>query len=438
MALLQLNLNKKSRGPARWPKTAPTLRPCLLATTPLLLVLGLFWATTAVRGTEADHRWDYPDPLVSTTPTNFHPADRRDLRPTRSDEDYNQLADTLRAAYANPPEDWPEPNVEPGIDPEPMGLPRPAEFPEDNPHTDAKAELGKLLFFDGRLSGSGQMSCASCHIADLGWADGRARSLGHGARQLQRNTPSLLNTGFQPHYFWDGREESIESLIKSVLTNDTEMRTTPEEATERIAAVKGYADHFEAAFGDAKVTFDRIARAIATHVRTITSEASSDFDRFIKGDHDRLSDAAIRGLHLFRTDARCLNCHHGPELTDQQFHNLGLHYFGRKYEDLGRYYVTKQPEDVGRFKTPSLRNVSRTAPYMHVGFFNLEGLINVYNAGGARPRPREAFKDDPLWPTTSDLLVPLHLNQRDRADLEAFLESLTERRRRDMLPDLPQ
>ena len=382
--------------------------------------------------------WSYGDPAESTSPTNFRPRDRHDLRPTRTDEAYDQIAATLRQAYAQPRDQWPAAHIAEGGTFAELGPVTPAQYPEDNPHSEAKAQLGQMLFFDGRVSGSGQISCNSCHVAELGWADGRARSLGHGALQLQRNTPSLLNSGFADELFADGRSDSLEQLTVEVIHNRQEMRGSGEDLEKTLGQIEGYGPLFAAAFGDPQITIERVARAIATHVRGLVSEPSADLDRFLAGDADRLSDAAIRGLHLFRTEARCINCHNGPRLTDQKYHNLGLTYFGRKHEDRGRYLVTQDPEDVGKFKTPGLRNVARTAPYTHTGFFDLPGLINLYNAGGARPRPREHVKDDPLLPTTSELLVPLHLNEQDKADLLAFLEALTERRRRDLIPDLPK
>jgi len=382
--------------------------------------------------------WVYGDPLDSTTPVNFHPRDRHDVRPTRTDEEYARVAGVLRAAYSKPPDQWPKAHIKDGVTYVELGPVQPASYPEDNPYSDAKAKLGELLFFDARLSGSGQMACASCHAAELGWADGRARSLGHGGLQLERNAQSLLNASRQAHLFWDGRVDSLEDQAMAVFLEDTEMRTTPAEMETKLRAIPGYAPLFKQAFGDGEITIGRVVQAIATHVRSIVSEPSSRFDRFLAGNHGQLNDSAIRGLHLFRTDANCLNCHSGPILSDGRFHNLGLTYFGRKYEDLGRYNVTKDPADVGRFRTPSLRNVARTAPYTHVGFFDLPGLINLYNAGGSNPRQREEFVGNPLWPTTDPLLEPLYLNEQDKADLTAFLESLTERRRRDLVPDLPR
>jgi cytochrome c peroxidase len=189
-------------------------------------------------------------------------------------------------------------------------------------------------------------------------------------------------------------------------------------------------------FGDEAVTIERIARAIATFERTIVSRPSA-FDKFLKGEREALSDSAVRGLHLFRTDARCANCHMGPLLTDEKFHDLGLSYYGRKLQDLGRYEVTKDAKDVGKFRTPSLRNVTRHGPYMHNGLFDLDGVLRMYNAGMATLRRKEHQKDDPLFPTKSPLLKPLALNKRDLADLRAFLGALEEVRLRVRQPDLP-
>ena len=379
------------------------------------------------------------DPLVTTDPIGFEPQTRQDERPLLSGAQYRELAELLRAVYAGSADQWPKPHVDEGVEFVELGL-MPAEtpYPEDNPPDDAKAELGKLLFFDGRLSGPGQMSCASCHVAELGWGDGRARSLGHGAHQLTRNTPSMLNSAFMPKLFWDGRADSLEDLVVAVLTNIKEMNATPDQTVQAVAAIPGYVERFDAVFGKDSVTLENIAKAMATHIRTVRSEPSSAFDRFLMGDMKQLSDSAIRGMHLFRTDARCVNCHNGPMLTDNRFHDLGLSYYGRKFEDLGRYEITKDKADVGKFKTPSLRNVGRTAPYMHVGFFDLKGVVNMYNAGMATLKRKPEQADDPLFPTKSERLEPLHLNEQDRADLVAFLESLTERRRRDLVPTLPE
>ena len=184
---------------------------------------------------------------------------------------------------------------------------------------------------------------------------------------------------------------------------------------------------------------ERIAMAIATFERTIVG-GRSRFDSFVTGKNkNSLADDAMRGLHLFRTTARCANCHNGPNFTDEQLHNLGLSYYGREFEDLGRYVITKKPSDVGKFKTPSLRNVARTGPYMHNGLFDeLNGVLSMYNAGMPTLRRRESQESDPLFPDHKDpLLKPLGLNAHDKADLIAFLESLTEPRQCVRPPQLP-
>ncbi|MEX2671748.1 MAG: cytochrome c peroxidase [Phycisphaeraceae bacterium] len=342
----------------------------------------------------------------------------------------------LRELYAQPVEQWPEPHVDEGIGWQEFGhLPRPPH-PEDNPHSDEKAELGKLLFFDGRLSATGQMACISCHAPELGWADGRTTSLGHSVTALRRNAPSIANAAHFDALFWDGRGDSIEQQVELALLNVDEMRGSRDAIVDLVRSSTEYRDRFAEAFAEDPIQFEHITKAIATYVRTVNS-GRSDFDRFLNGETDRLTDAELRGLHLFRTKARCMNCHHGPLLSDGEFHDLGLSYYGRRLEDLGRYRITDKPEDVGRFRTPSLRNVTRTAPYMHNGLFGLEGVINMYNAGMATLRPRPEQENDPLFPTKSPLLKPLDLDRQEMDDLMAFLESLQEPRRRVRQPELP-
>jgi cytochrome c peroxidase len=157
----------------------------------------------------------------------------------------------------------------------------------------------------------------------------------------------------------------------------------------------------------------------------------------MKGDAKALSDEAIRGLDVFRGAGRCMNCHHGPTFSDGQYHDLGLSYYGRELEDLGRYKISDQAEDVGRFRTPSLRNIGATGPYMHNGLFELSGVLNAYNAGMATLRRKPEQAGDPLFPTKSPRLRPLGLNKQDLADLRAFLESLTEPKLRVRAPELP-
>lgn len=343
----------------------------------------------------------------------------------------------LRRIYQLPPAEWPEPEVDDGVAFVELGRVEP--LPDsDDPRRAAQVELGRTLFFDARLSGPGQMACASCHEAELGWGDGRTTSFGHGFQPLARNAPSILNVAFGTSFFWDGRAASLEDQALAVFESEDEMHASVEHVVTTVASSKGYRAQFEAAFGAGEPTIDGVLAAIAAFERTVVSDGSSAFDQFLAGDADALGDAAVRGLHLFRTKARCVNCHHGPLLTDGGFHDLGLSYYGRKFEDLGRYRVTGDPADVGRFKTPTLRNVARTAPYMHNGLFQLEGVINMYSAGMATLRRRPDQANDPLFPTKSPLLKELDLGPAEKEDLLAFLESLTERRRRVRPPELPE
>jgi len=356
-------------------------------------------------------------------------------------EQYAAQAAELRITYSKPPAEWPKPELEehPDLKFAEIGrLPREAPHPERNPFTKEKAELGKQLFFDPRLSGSMQIACASCHDPDLGWADGRTVAFGHDRQVGTRNTPTIMNSGFGESFFWDGRASSLESQSRQPVINEIEMHSTPDLIAERVNQIAGYREAFKRVFDVDEVSFDEIGKAIACFERTIVG-GRSRFDAFMDGKTDVLSDSAVRGLHLFRTTARCINCHNGPNFSDNQFHNLGLTYYGRKFEDLGRYIATKKPEDVGRFKTPTLRNVTATAPYMHNGLFELEGVLNIYNAGGFDPEPKnEAQANDPLFPKKSALLKKLNLSKRDLADLTEFLKALEEPKQRVRPPVLPK
>lgn len=358
-------------------------------------------------------------------------------RPERTEEERKKLVIDLRAAYSRPPAEWPAPLVDAGVEWKELAmLPRLAPAADD-PLAKAKVELGRKLFFDPRVSRTGEMACASCHDPDLGWADGRTVSFGLHRTALRRNAPSVLNAVHAASLFWDGRAGSLEDQALQVLQNPQEMGSSEELVRERLTGIPAYAVEFEKAFGDKEITLDRVATALATFERTLVG-GRSRFDAFLKGKPESLSDEALIGLDLFRREARCLNCHHGPNFTDGEFHDLGLSYYGRKYEDLGRHKVTQAAEDVGRFRTPSLRNVSETGPYMHNGLFQLEGVLSLYNAGMPTLTPKPEQVGDPLFPSKkSPLLKPLGLNPRDLDDLEAFLRSLAEPRTRVLVPALP-
>jgi cytochrome c peroxidase len=326
------------------------------------------------------------------------------------------------------------------VTPRELGLLPSAEYPKDNPYSKEKEALGKALFFDPRLSGSGQIACASCHDPDLAWADGRTTPFGHDRTPLHRNAPSILFSAYAKPLFWDGRASDLEDQFHSPVVAHDEMSGDFEVIEKRLDALPDYRRMFKDAFGTDTISTDDAARAVATFERSISQFAGrSAFDHFLNGKTDALSDSAIRGLDIFRTTGRCMNCHNGPAFSDNQFHDLGLSYYGRKLQDLGRYDITKDPKDVGRFRTPTLRDIGRTRPYMHNGLFDLDGIINMYNAGMATLIPRtDAQKNDPLFPRHKDpLLHPLGLNAQDHADLKAFLESLNEPPLRIRPPQLP-
>ena len=320
--------------------------------------------------------------------------------------------------------DWPPPQIDASVRDgfADLGLLPPVPFPADNPYSPQKVELGRRLFFDPQLSRNGQVSCASCHNPATGWTDRRAVSLGHLGQRGERNSMSILNSAYATSLFWDGRAGSLEAQALGPISNPLEMHQPLARAVARIAAQPGYAPLFAAAFGDARVDTLRMARALATFERTLISHDSA-FDRFLKGERMALDDRALWGLHLYRTKARCINCHNGALLSDNRFHSNGLHYFGRELEDLGRYAVTGDPADRGKFRTPSLRDILLTGPYMHNGLFPLTenlGVIAMYDAGMV-----QTAASRPDLPQAAPELRPLGLTLREKQALHAFLQAVS-------------
>jgi len=338
-------------------------------------------------------------------------------------------ATDLRALYSVPQEQWPAPIVAPGNQVTPL-----AALPENATHTEsagpgtssllkARRELGKSLFFDPVLSGSGQHACASCHDPDLGWADGRRFSFGHNRQQGQLNSPTILNAGYLKELFWDGRAISLEEQAAASITNPIEMAGNPPEIIERLQAIEAYRQLFEKAFGDPEVDFDRITAAIAEFVRQRTTTATR-FDRFMRGDQSALNDQELQGLHLFRTKGRCMNCHNGALLTDGKYHHLGTAFY-EVGNYTGRYSVTKKNEDFSAFRTAPLRNVAVTAPYMHNGLLaDLDHVLAAYNMGWWQNQPTELGRQDPRFAQLSPLIQPLNLDQQELQALKAFLLTL--------------
>ena len=330
----------------------------------------------------------------------------------------------VQQLYQGPISSWPVPQIDQGVEwQELAALPEQAPTAADNPLTSAKVALGERLFFDPQLSRNKDVACASCHKPELGFSDGDKVSTGHLQRQGRRNSPSITMSSFSHAPFWDGRTGSLEEQALKPIEDPVEMAFNVDELVVRLQASDDYQREFAKAF-DQQVTARGIAQALASYQRSLLPR-DTDFERFMQGERTALNAEQIHGLHLFRTKGRCMHCHNGPALSDDQFHNVGLTYYGRQYEDLGRHEVTGQPDDVGRFRTPSLRLVGQTGPWMHNGLFpHLWGVINMYNAGMPQHKRRVDQLEDENFPQTSPLLKPLGLTPVERANLEAFLRSL--------------
>jgi len=290
----------------------------------------------------------------------------------------------------------------------PLGLDEYFYVPEDNPLTQEKVELGRRLFFDKLLSADRSISCASCHKPELAFSDGLTVANGVANRKGTRNSPAIINRAYGKSFFWDGRVETLEEQVLHPIQNSLEMNLTLDELVARLTADSHYLDTFKRAFTDG-ITSANVARALASFVRTLRS-GNSPFDRSQNGDQTALSAEARRGLELFRGKANCTACHTGPNFTDEQFHNTGVSW-GRG--DFGRYRVTSKQKDRGAFKTPTLREIARTAPYMHDGSIATREEVIEYYDRGANANPN-------LDPE----LRPLRLTGEEKQALAAFLRAL--------------
>jgi len=309
----------------------------------------------------------------------------------------------------------------PDIGPMPTEVPTP---PTNLSYTQ-KVDLGKQLYFDTRLSKNNSVSCAVCHNPGTGFADARQVSIGAFGTAGGRQAPTVYNTGFIPLQFWDGRAGSLEQQAIGPIHNPIEMAETHETVVPKIAKIPGYQKQFQLIFGGG-ASLQHIAEAIAAFERTIVSQ-NSTFDKYVMGDPRAMNDAATRGLGLFKGKARCILCHNGPNFTDNKFHNLGVPQVGPLKEDLGRYLVTRAEKDKGAFKTPTLRSIVETAPYMHDGVFKtLEEVIDFFDQGGGNNQ------------NLSTLMKPLGLTAEEKSDLIEFLKALTGAPIKVSVPKLPK
>ena len=288
---------------------------------------------------------------------------------------------------------------------------RPVEIPPDNPQTEPKVALGRQLYFDPRLSADNKISCATCHDPEMAWANHNPVDVGIKGQKGNRNSGTILDSAYMDFQFWDGRAKTLEEQALGPIHNPVEMGETLDNVVKKLTAIEGYRTQFKAVFGTG-VTTDGIAKAIAAFERTVLS-GPSPYDRYTAGDKSAMSQAAIRGMRVFNSKARCRTCHNGPMFSDQGFHNLGVG-MDRPNPDVGREAVTKNPSDRGRFKTPTLRNVALTWPYMHDGSVKtLAEVVALYDAGGVKN------------PALDVLVTPLELTGDEQKDLVAFLEALT-------------
>ncbi len=340
------------------------------------------------------------------------------------------------------------------VGPPPLAVLPPVSYPPDNPYSEAKVELGRMLYFDPRFSGDGSLSCNSCHPASDGsWGVSSPISFGYPGSTHWRNASTIINTAYYSKLNWDGGKTSIEKQNKGAWGGVVAGNLDSGMAEERMAQMPEYVARFNDVFGDQYPTFEHALMAVATFQRTIVSQ-NVPFDAFLEGDENAISDEAKAGYELFTGQANCIACHNGALISDDSYHNIGvpnapgftdnvLNQITFRYEqwakgvteedyntateDMGLYYVTKNESDIGKFRTPGLRDACYTAPYMHNGVFStLEEVVAFYNDGGGD------------HPNKDPLMQPLNLTAEEQASLVAFLESLCGDKIIVEMPELPE
>jgi cytochrome c peroxidase len=298
-------------------------------------------------------------------------------------------------------------------------------YPQDDPYTHAKHVLGRTLFFDPVLSGSKLRSCSTCHNPGLSWADGQPRAIGENQQPLKSGlrTPTLLNVAWTPKLGWDGHFSTLEGVAIGPITAPDNMNLPADQLVARLSAIAGYVGAFDAAFGKGDISVPKIEQSLATFERSIVSD-EAPFDRWIKGDENAIDAAAKRGFALFNGKGNCAACHSGWAFTDASFHDIGV----AKNDDIGRGRLFPTSVKLKyAFKTPTLRDVARRGPYMHDGSYaTLGDVIDLYDRGGIDR------------PSRDDLIHQLNLPQGDKADLVAFLQTLSGKPEFFAVPVLPR
>ena len=286
-------------------------------------------------------------------------------------------------------------------------------YPDSNPYTAAKDDLGRTLFFDTRLSGSQTHACSTCHDPNRSWSDGLARAQGEGASAMDLRSPTLVDIAWLGRLGWDGKFRDIEAVTFGPILAPSNMNMTEAVLIDRLKAVPSYVAMFAGAFPDKAIDRRNIERALATYERSIVS-STAPFDRWIAGDDAAIGSAAKRGFALFTGKARCAECHSGWSFTDGSFHDIGV----AKPDELGRgRYFPNSVKLRSAFKTPTLRDVARRGPYMHDGSVaTLAQVIDLYDKGGIARASR------------AEVIKPLNLGADEKADLLAFLLTLDDDR----------
>ena len=300
-----------------------------------------------------------------------------------------------------------------------------APYPEGNQPNAARVELGQKLFFDPRLSGDGNMSCASCHNPALGWSDGLPTARGVKSSVLGRASPTVFNTAYNSIQMWDGRKQSLEDQAMGPMQANVEMNMDIGRLFQWIGSNAGYQALFAKAYPGEPINESTLSKAIASFERTVVSR-NTPFDRWVQGEAQALTAQQVQGFQVFAGKGNCLACHSGPNFNDNGFHNLGLASWGMAEPDMGRYAQKPVAALKGAFKTPTLREVARTAPYFHDGSATtLMDVVQFYDQGGA------------VKTNLSPNIHPLGLSLAEKQALVAFLEALSSPFLAVTVPELP-
>ncbi len=338
-----------------------------------------------------------------------------------------------------------------------LGMP---PIPADNPQTPEKIELGKLLFFDSRIGGDASVSCADCHAPKQGWGFNDPISRGYPGVIHWRNSQTVINSAYLAKLFWVGAAKSLEAQAPGAALGAVSGNGERDMVEARLAFIPEYVKRFNQVFGDDWPKVNNIWKAMSAFERTLLHR-NTPFDKYMRGDKNALSEQQVRGLKFFQGKANCIECHNGPLLTDQKYYNLGVpraedwsesglaqitfryeqyakgvteELYRKIKDDAGLYYRTKEKSDMGKFRTPPLRYTAYTAPYMHNGsFFDFDEIVEFYNEGGGS----NEFTDGVLAKNKTRLLKKLGLSDEEKADLSAFLESLSGEEIKMATPKLP-